>query len=459
MKKATFIILITMFFIGNCFAGPSKKVVLTFDDGPHPGSTRRILEVLRRNNVTATFFLVGLMMQKYPQLVNEIYDSGCEIGNHTYEHRRLTKMKPQQIIYSLKAVNGILERITGEKTILFRPPGGQLNKQAIDIINTCGFHTVLWTRYASDTAVNITKEKIIKRSVNNPRDIEIIMLHDGPEETIEALPGIISFYKTQGYEFLNVSEMMLPLFDNMDYACKKVDKKLNEEMAVISAVSGFSEYPEDEGSHEKLIGMLMIFASMGSTFYIVSVTKSKKKRYKAALVFLGIRKKYIKEVVGILEENNIHATFFLTNRQLEVLGKMNDMEINNHGVAFLEKDSDFMKKSKLISWKSKIKKCGYSMVPLYYSNNEYTDNDIDELTNEGFRPVKWKISMPEKDIENLDELKHHLMKSLKKSKVIPIRGDVSETIKLLPELIKDISLKGYSFIPLNQYLHEKYQYV
>ena len=140
---------------GIAFAKDAKTVILTFDDGPHPITTEKILGILKENDVPATFFLVGKMIEKYPHLVRRIYESGCEIGNHTYSDTRLTSMDRSEVREAMRSVNDLLVEITGKRTCYFRPPGGRLDDTVMDAACDEGCSVVLWTRFVNDTAKSV----------------------------------------------------------------------------------------------------------------------------------------------------------------------------------------------------------------------------------------------------------------------------------------------------------------
>ena len=99
-----------------------RAVALTFDDGPHPEKTLQILEILKRQQVPATFFFVGSQALKHPDIVQTVADSGYEIGNHSYSHSRNVHSSADRVKYELDVTNKIIANITGEQTLLYRPP-------------------------------------------------------------------------------------------------------------------------------------------------------------------------------------------------------------------------------------------------------------------------------------------------------------------------------------------------
>jgi peptidoglycan/xylan/chitin deacetylase (PgdA/CDA1 family) len=184
-----------------------KEIALTFDDGPHPAYTPKILEILKRYNVKATFFVVGEMAAKYPDLVRSEILAGHSVGNHTYHHVNLTKVRSEDVAVEIKACGDIIKAITGKAPHLFRPPGGDYDKSVSMVATALGYTTVLWTDDPGDYAS--PGEKVIDArlltSVNNGG---IILIHDGIEQTIEVLPYIIQTLQSRGYKLVTIDQMI-----------------------------------------------------------------------------------------------------------------------------------------------------------------------------------------------------------------------------------------------------------
>lgn len=184
-----------------------KQIALTFDDGPHPGYTSRLLEILKQENVKATFFLVGEMAEKHPELVREEAEAGHTIGNHTYHHVSLPKIPAEYVATEIKACGEVLQGITGKAPFLFRPPGGEYTDKVAEVSEALGYRMVLWTDdpgdYASPGAA-VVRERLLRDAANGG----ILLLHDGIQQTLNVLPGVIERLKARGYEFVTVDEML-----------------------------------------------------------------------------------------------------------------------------------------------------------------------------------------------------------------------------------------------------------
>lgn len=184
-----------------------KIVALTFDDGPHPKTTPALLALLKKCQVKATFFVVGEMAAKYPNLIKAEIADGHNVGNHTYHHVNLTKIPDPLIPVEIKACGSVLKSITGKPAHLFRPPGGRYNRDVADAAEVLGYTTVLWTDNPGDYE-KPTKEIIQDRLLKNITPGSVILLHDGIPETMQALPEVISILKSKGYQFVTIDEMI-----------------------------------------------------------------------------------------------------------------------------------------------------------------------------------------------------------------------------------------------------------
>jgi len=184
-----------------------REIALTFDDGPSPGSTPKLLEVLKKEGIKATFFVVGKMVEKYPFLLKEICKEGHEVGNHTYDHSDLTKLSKEYIIEELDRTRILIKEITGKDTYLFRPPGGRYDNKVIVATTLTGYKMILWTDYPVDYGCP-SSELIYERAVSKVEDEGIILLHNGVDSALEALPKIVSKLKKERYRFVTISELI-----------------------------------------------------------------------------------------------------------------------------------------------------------------------------------------------------------------------------------------------------------
>ncbi|MFJ8071857.1 polysaccharide deacetylase family protein [Peribacillus sp. NPDC096447] len=197
-----------MIYMGN----PSKKrIALTFDDGPEDIYTPQILDILRQKSVKATFFVVGKQAREYPELLKQIYREGHAIGNHTWGHQHLPDLTNQQFIENVQFTTAEIEKITGLKTDLFRPPYGEIQDQQVALLNNRGYRSIMWTADTMDWS-GVSAEDIQSRVKQNASPGVIVLQHNyhasGKFETVKALPQIIDQLRAQGYEFVTVPTLL-----------------------------------------------------------------------------------------------------------------------------------------------------------------------------------------------------------------------------------------------------------
>jgi len=204
--------------------GDFKEIALTFDDGPVPRGTPKILEVLKKEGVKATFFVVGKMVEKYPFLLKEIWEEGHDIGNHTYNHPDLTKLSKKDILEELDKTRILIKKIAGKDTYIFRPPGGRYDNKVIVTTTLAGYKMILWTDYPGDYGCP-SSESIYQRAVSKVEDEGIILLHNGLDTTLEALPRIISELKKRKYRFVTISELMEEIIGKQSVYFEKFERE------------------------------------------------------------------------------------------------------------------------------------------------------------------------------------------------------------------------------------------
>lgn len=184
-----------------------KQVALTFDDGPHPAYTPKILRILKQYHARATFFVVGAQAQKYPQLIRAEIAAGSSVGNHTYDHVSLIKIPPAYVGTEIKACGQVIQQITGRAPHLFRPPGGTYDPAVAQMAEALGYTTVLWTDDPGDYA-SPGADVIYDRTLARVNNGAIILLHDGISQTIQMLPRLLQYLRANGYEIVTVDEML-----------------------------------------------------------------------------------------------------------------------------------------------------------------------------------------------------------------------------------------------------------
>lgn len=187
-----------------------KQIALTFDDGPHPRYTPRILSILERFHVTATFFIIGINAERYPDTLKQIAESGCEIGNHTYSHTSLLHRSSKEIRKEIEDCQQVIERLVGVRTSLFRPPQGANSPCVKTVSRELEYDVILWSIDTEDWALTPSRE-IYQDLIKNLKGGDIILMHDyvsGGNTTCDALERIIPDLLSRGYEFVTVSELI-----------------------------------------------------------------------------------------------------------------------------------------------------------------------------------------------------------------------------------------------------------
>lgn len=182
-----------------------KKIALTFDDGPHPVYTREMLEVLREEDVPATFFLLGQNIELYKDVVKEISEDGHLIGNHTYHHVQITTLPAEQACEEIQKTNSLIEELTGKNTEYVRPPFGTWNEGLESDLNLI---PVMWTIDTLDWTTQ-NADRIVEQVVKNAKENDIILMHDSYESTVQAVERIITLLEAKGFEFVTVDEVIM----------------------------------------------------------------------------------------------------------------------------------------------------------------------------------------------------------------------------------------------------------
>lgn len=185
-------------------SGESKRIALTFDDGPHPACTPQLLDGLKARGVKASFFITGQNAEKYPELVERMQREGHLIGNHTYSHIQLTKQNREQFREELVKTNGIIREITGEDPVFVRPPYGSWDKKFEEELN---MFPVLWTIDPLDWC---TKDagNVARRVISKAKENAVILMHDEYDSTVQAALSVVDALQGEGYEFVTVEEIL-----------------------------------------------------------------------------------------------------------------------------------------------------------------------------------------------------------------------------------------------------------
>jgi peptidoglycan/xylan/chitin deacetylase (PgdA/CDA1 family) len=194
--------------VGEVTRAPA--VALTFDDGPWPSTTPRVLEILRRMHAKATFFVIGYLAQRYPGLIRSEIKAGMAIGNHSWDHPNsppFKDLRPRRIRAEMSQMSDFMSGQFGLRTRLFRPPGGSYDADVMQIATTVGLRIVLWNVDPKDWIASETAKSITDAVLANVRPGSIVDLHDGGGDQsamIRALPRIIRGIRKMGLRLVTI---------------------------------------------------------------------------------------------------------------------------------------------------------------------------------------------------------------------------------------------------------------
>ncbi|HHT68640.1 MAG TPA: polysaccharide deacetylase family protein [Firmicutes bacterium] len=188
---------------------PLRKVALTFDDGPEAHYTSRILDILQVEGVSATFFVVGEFVARYPKLVQRMYDDGHLIANHSHTHGDLSLLTNEEIIaLELAPTSRAVEKLTGFYPMIMRPPYGSLRDDSVRYLKENGWKIVRWSLDTFDWDSRRNKpEQIITRIQTQHHPGAIVLMHCNGPATTRVLPDIIKTLRELGYQFVTVTQL------------------------------------------------------------------------------------------------------------------------------------------------------------------------------------------------------------------------------------------------------------
>jgi peptidoglycan/xylan/chitin deacetylase (PgdA/CDA1 family) len=183
-------------------------VAMTFDDGPHPQNTPRLLDMLRARNIKATFYVIGRNVDMYPAVVRRVVAEGHEIGNHTYTHRLLTKLSDDEVLRELSRTRDAIARAAGVQPRTLRPPYGALAQRQRELVHSqFGYPTVLWSVDPRDwqrPGPSVVTSRILAGSGNGA----VVLAHDLHAPTVDAMPATLDGLLRRGFKFVTVSQLI-----------------------------------------------------------------------------------------------------------------------------------------------------------------------------------------------------------------------------------------------------------
>lgn len=186
---------------------PRKLLALTFDDGPDPRVTPQVLAALAAYDARATFFVIGENAQQHPDLLRRQVAAGHALGSHSYRH--IYRATPAQAASHLDRAAAVIDKATGRRPTLFRPPGGFTNGPLARLAREQGYAVILWTISSADTA-GIGPQVIARNVIHTPNPGDIVLMHDGAghQRTAQALPQILRELTAAGFQFVTVPELL-----------------------------------------------------------------------------------------------------------------------------------------------------------------------------------------------------------------------------------------------------------
>jgi peptidoglycan/xylan/chitin deacetylase (PgdA/CDA1 family) len=187
-----------------------REIALTFDDGPNPFYTPAVLAILKRYRVQATFFCLGILVARYPQLVQQEHAAGHVVGDHSWSHPQLPLLTPSQILWQIRTAADTIQQVIEVRPTFFRPPYGDYDSQVLTQANRLGLTIVLWNDDPRDWSWPGTTG-IISGVLTQAGNGSIILLHDGGgdrSQTVAALPTIIESLQRQGFRLVTLQQMV-----------------------------------------------------------------------------------------------------------------------------------------------------------------------------------------------------------------------------------------------------------
>lgn len=179
-------------------------IALTFDDGPYPKVTGHILDVLEKNGVCATFFVLGSRIEGHEDMLTRMDELGCEIGNHSFSHADLTRLSRADCQRELSDTDAEIRRVTGHEASVVRPPYGYYNKA---VRSAAGRPLILWTVDTNDWRGKAPGE-IADYVIQQAKEGSVILMHDQQTQTADAMEMIIPTLIDEGFRFVTVSELI-----------------------------------------------------------------------------------------------------------------------------------------------------------------------------------------------------------------------------------------------------------
>lgn len=206
-----------------CIDTESNDISLTFDCAWGAEDMPQILDILKANDVKATFFVLGEWAEKFPDVIKRMAEEGHDVANHSDTHPHIAALSYENIKNEISSANGKIESLTGKKNDLFRAPYGEYNDNVINAAKELGFYVIQWDTDSLDWK-NLGSENILNRVISKTKNGSIILMHNGTEDTANVLDEMIKKLKEKGFSFKLISEFIYKENYFIDHTGKQIKK-------------------------------------------------------------------------------------------------------------------------------------------------------------------------------------------------------------------------------------------
>ena len=206
-----------------CVQRPDKRVAISFDAAWGNEDTQKLIDILTKYNVKATFFVVGFWADKFPESVKALHDAGHEVMNHSDNHAHFNTLGSAQITENITACNDKVAAVTGVRPTLIRLPYGEYNDSVINTVRSMGMLPIQWDVDSLDWK-DLLAPEITQRVTTRVKPGSIVLFHNAAKHTPEALPAIIETLQGQGYTFLPISQILLSGEYTIDHTGRQIPK-------------------------------------------------------------------------------------------------------------------------------------------------------------------------------------------------------------------------------------------
>ena len=220
-----------------------KEVCLTFDAAWDDSDTQQLIDIFKKYNVKATFFVVGEWVDKYPGSVKALSDAGHSINNHSDTHRHMPKLTRNEIKDEITKCNEKITAVTGTRPLLVRPPYGDYDNKTIEAAESLDMYSIQWDVDSLDWK-GISADEIKNRVLSSVQSGSIILFHNGAKHTPEALPGIIEALQKDGYKLVTVNELIYKKDYEIDSTGRQ--KQIKTQNTTAAPVFSVNKAPDDE---------------------------------------------------------------------------------------------------------------------------------------------------------------------------------------------------------------------